>query len=281
MTASTSWKNPTGKWKTGYKRAWEFWPDDLISRRKKERASKLDLKFSELLAGAHRELAVFERQQSEEKVKKSDKGKESKEYISPDGKKVDVEAPGEGDKERLKLVKKDLEDRISAIQELSKTEDAGPVIDVISWHDGEHLRAVIGGGEGEQETIPILNEDMSPFVLDLSKIEPMTDFKTEKKYQQFGTQDLLSYSYNFYEEGDILSIVTCAYACSSVQLILTETTVSGSHGSHVASIIASQHKEQPEINGIAPGVEIVVCFSISACRHFLPLLSLCVSVILA
>lgn len=34
-------------------------------------------------------------------------------------------------------------------------------------------------------------------------------------------------------------------------------TVSGSHGSHVASIIASQHKDQPELNGVAPGVEIV------------------------
>jgi len=222
-------------------RALEFWPNDLIKRRKSEREEKFSVQYSGLLSKAHQDLAAFEK----ERKKKETKSK-GKEWIDPKGNKQDIvqeeepQKPDESKKE--KEIKKDLEDRISVLQDLQKnTEDAGPVIEVISWHDGTHLRAVLAGGEGEQETIPLLNEDGSPYILDLSKQKPMTDYKTEKHYERFGTQDLLSYSFNFYEDGDILSIVT----------------LSGSHGSHVASIIASEHKDKPELNGISPGVEIV------------------------
>lgn len=39
--------------------------------------------------------------------------------------------------------------------------------------------------------------------------------------------------------------------------ILSLVCVSGTHGTHVAAIIGGQVPESPELNGVAPGVEIV------------------------
>ena len=72
---------------------------------------------------------------------------------------------------------------------------------------------------------------------------PMTDFSAERQWSQFGDKDSCTFCVNFYDDGDILSVVT---DCSP-------------HGTHVAGIAASFHPDQPELNGIAPGAQIVSC----------------------
>lgn len=216
----------TGQWKVGYKRAYELWPKDLVARRKAERKEDFNRALSQLLNGAVADLNKFE-SESESGSKKPD------------------EKASEEDKEQHKAKKQDLKDRVAALETASGSfDDPGPFIEVAAWHDGEHWRSVCAAAEGEsgQELgIPIKQPSGEPEVVDLSTLKPMTDFRTERHFEHFGSQDLLTYSVNFYDDGEVLSLVC----------------VSGAHGTHVAGIIAANHPEQPELNGIAPEAEIV------------------------
>lgn len=193
-----------------------------MGRRKNERKEDFNRALGQLLATSVSELDAF---------KKSNK--------QPD------EKASEEDKDAYELKKKDLEDRIKAV-EASKTsfEDPGPFIEAAAWHDGKHWRAVCAAAEGElgQELgIPLKTTNGEPEVIDLTHLRPMTDFHVERHFEQFGSQDLLTYNVNFYEDGDVLSLVT----------------VSGSHGTHVAGIVAASHPDNPDLNGLAPEAEIV------------------------
>jgi tripeptidyl-peptidase-2 len=56
-----------------------------------------------------------------------------------------------------------------------------------------------------------------------------------------GNEDTLTYCVNIHHEGDLLEVVTPSH----------------SHGTHVASITASYDPDKPELNGIAPGAQLV------------------------
>ncbi len=121
----------------------------------------------------------------------------------------------------------DMEARVAQLAEVGKAyEDAGCVYDAVVWHDGERWWAAVD-----------VREDG-----DLRGFEPMTDYRVRRDWRTFNSRlDNLNFAVNIYDEGAVLSIVVDA----------------GSHGTHVAGITAAFHKEQPELNGLAPGAQLV------------------------
>ncbi|PRP81954.1 hypothetical protein PROFUN_10526 [Planoprotostelium fungivorum] len=129
----------------------------------------------------------------------------------------------EGDKS---TERKELEARVNQLDELSKSySDRGPLMDVICFHDGDRWNAVVDTRSSG----------------DLTSAKVMTDYHVERQYDRMSDVDMMSYCINIYEEGNIVSIVT---DCSP-------------HGTHVAGIVGAHHPQQPELNGVAPGVQIV------------------------
>ncbi|MEO1584790.1 MAG: S8 family serine peptidase [Planctomycetota bacterium] len=134
----------------------------------------------------------------------------------------DVPEPTEDQLER----RDDLQTRIDLLAELpDMISDVGPVFDCLVWHDGEHWRAAIDTDEDG----------------DLAEELALTNFRTEREFGTFGDEDLLNFAVNVYNDGDILSIFTEA----------------GAHGTHVAGTVAAHFPDQPELNGMAPGAQIV------------------------
>jgi tripeptidyl-peptidase-2 len=121
---------------------------------------------------------------------------------------------------------KDLQLRLEQFRAWQKSwEDPGPLLDCVVFHDGERWRAAIDTDEDG----------------DLGEETLLTNFRDERRYGTFGPDALLNFALNIFENGKLLSIVVD----------------SGTHGTHVAGIIAAHFPDQPELNGIAPGAQIV------------------------
>ncbi len=128
--------------------------------------------------------------------------------------------------ERQKLEKSDLQVRLEQLRELAKSyDDPGPVYDCVVFHDGERWNAVIDTDEDA----------------DLGDEKVMTNFRAEQQYATFSAESQLNFAVNIYDEGNLLSIVADGHP----------------HGTHVAGIVAGYYPDQPELNGVAPGAQIV------------------------
>lgn len=103
--------------------------------------------------------------------------------------------------------------------------DPGPVYDCLVWHDGERWMAAV---DTDQDG-------------DFTNEKAMTNFRDGLEYATFAGDTLVNFAVNIYDEGDTLSIVVDC----------------GDHGTHVAGIVAAHHPDRPEINGVAPGAQIV------------------------
>jgi tripeptidyl-peptidase-2 len=103
----------------------------------------------------------------------------------------------------------------------------GPIFDCVLFHDGNVWRVAIDTKEDGDLTNAVL----------------LTDYHIEHQYSTISNQDLLNYSENIFDNGNTLSIVVTA----------------GSHGTHVAGIVGAYYKDQPELNGVAPGVQLISC----------------------
>lgn len=90
----------------------------------------------------------------------------------------------------------ELAKRVSLLKDsqVLPSEDLGPVYDVVSWHDGAVWRAVIDSACNG----------------DLSAETGFTDYRRELQWGVLDSSTLLSYAFNFYDDGDVLSIVTDA-----------------------------------------------------------------------
>ena len=132
------------------------------------------------------------------------------------------EKPDSSQKEVLGDLKNKLE---GAVAFRDSYEDPGPIYDCIVFNDGTTWRAVVDtDADG-----------------DLAEEKVLGNFDIEYQYGTFGDDSLLNFAVNIYNDGDLLSIVADT----------------GMHGTHVAGIVGAYFENQPELNGVAPGAQIV------------------------
>lgn len=134
----------------------------------------------------------------------------------------------------LKGTRLDLENKVDYLRKIADNyDDRGPVIDAVVWNDGDVWRVALDTHSLEDDS------DLGK----LSDFVPLTNYRTERKYGTFSKVDACTFVTNVYDEGNVLSIVTD----------------SGSHGTHVAGIATAFHPEEPLLNGIAPGAQVISC----------------------
>ncbi|MDJ0523023.1 MAG: S8 family serine peptidase, partial [Planctomycetota bacterium] len=122
--------------------------------------------------------------------------------------------------------RRDATKRLEQLRELQEGyEDPGPIFDCAVFHDGNVWRAVIDTDEDG----------------DLADEEALSTYRIAQEWATFSDEARLNFGINVYDEGKRLSIVVDC----------------GAHGTHVAGIVAAHYPDQPELNGIAPGAQIV------------------------
>ncbi|KAL6634882.1 hypothetical protein ACP70R_027553 [Stipagrostis hirtigluma subsp. patula] len=204
LVVNSSWKNPSQEWHVGCKLVYELFTDTLTSRLKKERKKKWDEENQEAISEALKQLNEFEKKHTNL------------------------------DEVMLKKAHEDLQNRLDYLRKQAEGyDDRGPVIDVVTWHDGDVWRVAVDTQALEGNTNC---GKLADFV-------PLTNYRLEQKYGIFSKLDACSFVTNVYDDGNLVSIVT---DCSP-------------HATHVAGIAAAFHPDEPLLNGVAPGAQLISC----------------------
>jgi len=134
-----------------------------------------------------------------------------------------------------KLAKENAEAEVEMVQNLDKKHhdssvshwlsDVGPIYDCLVWDTGSGWRAAIDTSE-EGDLAKGLNLGVFRETGELGKLSDMCQ---------------VNVSVNIWSDGNLLEI----------------SSMSSSHGTHVASIAAANFPDEPEKNGLAPGAQIV------------------------
>ncbi|XP_033232099.1 tripeptidyl-peptidase 2 isoform X2 [Belonocnema kinseyi] len=125
-----------------------------------------------------------------------------------------------------KLEKEELEARVEVLTNAEKKYvDVGPSYDCVVFHDGELWRACIDTSEEGN-----LNSGVN-----------LGEYSITNEYKPLTKEDQLNITINVHDEGNTLEIVS---VCSG-------------HGTHVASIAAANFPENKDLNGVAPGAQII------------------------
>ncbi|KAI9505484.1 subtilase family-domain-containing protein [Coemansia spiralis] len=120
----------------------------------------------------------------------------------------------------------ELDAQTSVLNSLSSSyADPGPILDCVVFHDGTQWRAAIDTEETG----------------DLSAAPALGAYKSTGDVALLCKRQLLYYTINFYDSGRVLSIVTSV----------------GPHSTHVAGILAANHPDEPQNNGVAPGAQLI------------------------
>jgi tripeptidyl-peptidase-2 len=128
----------------------------------------------------------------------------------------------------LSLKERDLIARGKTLQSLEEkfvSSDPGPVYDCVVWSDGKEFHVLVDTDEDG----------------DLRDEKDLRPFGIAGEYGKLGQEQAATFAVQVYEGGNLLSIVT----------------VSGSHGSHVASIAAAHFPKESHRDGVAPGAKIL------------------------
>ncbi|KAL3906324.1 MAG: hypothetical protein SGILL_009314, partial [Bacillariaceae sp.] len=139
----------------------------------------------------------------------------------------------DGDETKKKATKQEIKELEVLIQQLKDMveayQDYGPTMDIVMFQDDDKdtWKAVI---------------DLEA-TGDLSQVEPMAPFGQGRQVGTLAFGSQVTFCVQVYDAGNTLSIVTDA----------------GSHGTHVAGIAAANFGSSSELNGVAPGAQILAC----------------------
>ncbi|XP_060874087.1 tripeptidyl-peptidase 2-like [Metopolophium dirhodum] len=202
LVIPSTWKNPTGKYHIGIKNVFELYTeDDQRQIEDKKIETEWDPLHKPLLSKAITEQQNFNNEFAHSTVTPT---------------------------RNQKLKKDDLDCTVEALQNLEKKyKFITPVYDCVVFHDGVQWLACLDTSE----------------IGDLASCKLMGEFSEDpvNNFDYITAFDRMSYSFNVYNDGDVLEIVSL---CSS-------------HGTHVSAISAGYFPDEPYRNGVAPGAQII------------------------